>query len=105
LNAVVAKQLSHHGVRLHPGESIRYVITDAKARDPDARARPLDLMDSTRSYDAEKYAELLLRAMATILQPAGLDKARLEQKITRTFDHPIAYQMPLAWHAFTYPVR
>lgn len=105
LNAVVAKQLSHHGVRLHPGESIRYVITDAPARDPLARARPVEFMDAACGYDAEKYAELLLCAMATILQPAGLDQARLEQKITRTFDHPFAYQMPLAWHAFTYPAR
>ena len=83
LNAVVAQQLSQRGISLHPGESIRYVITDAQARDPHARARPVEFMDSSCGYDAEKYAELLLRAMATILQPAGLDQAQIEQRLTQ----------------------
>jgi DNA polymerase-2 len=97
LNAIVARQLSQRGVHLHPGESIRYVITDAKARDPHARARPLDLMDSSYGYDGEKYAELLLRAMATILQPAGLDQAQIEQRLTRPYAQPLVWQIPLEW--------
>ena len=99
LNAIVAQQLSQRGVSLHPGESIRYVITDAKARDPHARARPVDLMDSSCGYDVEKYAELLLRAMATILQPAGLDQAQIEQRLTQTQAQPLAWQIPLEWFA------
>jgi DNA polymerase elongation subunit (family B) len=99
LNAIVARQLSQRGVSLHPGESIRYVITDAKARDPHARARPFDLMDSSCGYDVEKYAELLLRAMATILQPAGLDQEQIEQRITQTQAQPLAWQIPLEWFA------
>jgi DNA polymerase elongation subunit (family B) len=97
LNAVVARQLSQRGVSLHPGESIRYVITDAKARDSHARARPVDLMDSSCGYDVEKYAELLLRAMATILQPAGLDQAQIKQRLTQTQAQPLAWQIPLEW--------
>ncbi|HTP09322.1 MAG TPA: hypothetical protein VMP08_13795, partial [Anaerolineae bacterium] len=65
LNAIVARQLSQRGVRLHPGEAVRYVITDAQARDPLARAKPIDRMDVSYRYDAEKYAESLLRAMTT----------------------------------------
>ena len=99
LNAVVAQQLNQTGVRLHPGESIRYVITDAKARDPHARARPIDQMDSSCGYDVEKYAELLLRAMATILQPAGLDQEQIEQRITPAQSEPLAWQLPLDWFA------
>jgi DNA polymerase elongation subunit (family B) len=97
LNAVVAQQLSQRGVRLHPGEAIRYVITDAKARDPHARARPLDLMDSSCGYDAEKYAELLLRAMETILQPAGLDQAQIVRRVTQSQAQPLVWQIPLEW--------
>ena len=99
LNAVVARQLSQKGVHLHPGEAIRYVITDAQARDPDARARPVDLMDASDSYDVEKYTELLLRAMATILQPAGLDQDQLKQKIARPPSQPLVWQIPLDWFA------
>ncbi|CAG0935180.1 hypothetical protein TFLX_04012 [Thermoflexales bacterium] len=97
LNAIVARQLSQRGVSLHPSEAIRYVITDAKARDPNARARPVDLMDSSYDYDAEKYAELLLRAMATILQPAGLDQEQIEQRLTQRQAQPLAWQIPLNW--------
>jgi DNA polymerase elongation subunit (family B) len=97
LNAIVAQQLSQRGVSLHPGESIRYVITDAKARDPHARARPVDLMDSSCDYDVKKYTELLLRAMATILQPAGLDQEQIEQRLTQTESQPLAWQIPLEW--------
>ena len=99
LNAIVARQLSQRGVCLHPGESIRYVITDAQARDPHARARPVDLMDASCSYDVEKYAEHLLRAVATILQPAGLDQEQIEQRITQTQSQPLAWQIPLEWFA------
>ncbi len=97
LNAIVTRQLSQGGVRLHPGESIRYVITDAQARELDARARAIDLMDSARGYDAEKYTELLLRAMATILQPAGLDQAQIEQRFTQPQSQPLVWQLPLEW--------
>jgi DNA polymerase-2 len=97
LNAIVARQLSQRGVHLHPGESIRYVITDAKARDPYARARPVEFMDASCGYDVEKYAELLLRAMATILQPAGFDQARIEQRLIQTPAQPLAWQIPLEW--------
>jgi len=99
LNAVVARQLSQRGVHLHPGESIRYVITDAQARDPHARARPVDLMDASYGYDVEKYAELLLRAMATILHPAGIDQEQIEQKVAQTPAQPLVWQIPLDWFA------
>ncbi len=54
-------------------------------------------MDLSCGYDAEKYAELLLRAMATILQPAGLDQAQIEQRVTQTQAQPLVWQIPLAW--------
>ena len=99
LNAVVARQLSQRGVHLHPGEAVRYVITDAQARDPHTRARPVDLMDASYSYDVEKYAELLLRAMATILQPAGLDQEQIEHKVAQALAQPLVWQIPLDWFA------
>lgn len=71
LNAIVARQLAQGGVTLRPGESIQYIITDAPARCPDDRARALELFDPRCGYDVQKYTELLLRAIETILQPAG----------------------------------
>ena len=54
-------------------------------------------MDSSCRYDAEKYAELLLRAMVTILQPAGLNQKQIEQNIAGASSKPLAWQIPLKW--------
>jgi len=54
-------------------------------------------MDSSWGYDVEKYTELLLRAMSTILQPAGLDQEQIKQRITQTQPEPWAWQIPLEW--------
>ncbi len=54
-------------------------------------------MDSICNYDTKKYAELLLRAMATILQPAGLDQAQIEQRLIQTQAQSLVWQIPLEW--------
>ncbi len=81
LNAIVARALMERGVSLRPGESIQYIITAAEAACPSDRAQALELFDATRGYDSAKYGELLLRAMETILQPAGLNRSKIEEKM------------------------
>jgi hypothetical protein len=54
-------------------------------------------MDSSCGYNAENYAALLPRAMATILQPAGLDQEQIAQRLTQTQAQPLAWQIPLEW--------
>jgi DNA polymerase elongation subunit (family B) len=95
LNAIVARQLVRGGVRLRPGESIQYIVTDAHAPCPDDRAQAFELFDSKRDYDVDQYADLLLRAMETILQPAGLNRKQIEQSIAQKQTGPIAWQVPL----------
>jgi hypothetical protein len=56
-------------------------------------------MDSSCGYNAENYAALLPRAMATILQPAGLDQEQIERRITQAQSQPLAWQIPLEWFA------
>lgn len=81
--AVAARQMARAGVRLHPGERIQYIITDADARLPDDRVRPLGLLGPDWSYDAEHYIELLVRATETLLGPLGYSAARLREIKTR----------------------
>ncbi len=69
--AVAARQMARAGVRLHPGERIQYVITDAGAHLPEDRVRPLGLLGADWAYDAEYYVEQLLRASETVLGPLG----------------------------------
>lgn len=66
LQALAAKKLGARGVRLRPGESVRYVIASAKDKVKDWRAAPLALME-TLEFDAGKYEELLDRAAREIL--------------------------------------
>lgn len=83
LNAVVAHQLQDSGVELTPGESIRYVIVEYGAKARDDRARALEHLDGSLGYDAERYGELLLRAIETLLAPAGITKEMFQDWIAR----------------------
>lgn len=79
LNAIVAADLLRRGVHLAPGEPIQYIVTDTKSRNPSSRAKPLEFFDPSTGYDVEKYTELLVRAMRTILQPLGLTEKQIMQ--------------------------
>lgn len=79
--AVAARQMARAGVRLHPGERIQYVITDAGARLPDDRVRPLGLLGADWAYDGDYYVMLLLRAAETVLAPLGYTAARLAAEV------------------------
>ncbi|MHB1286074.1 MAG: DNA polymerase domain-containing protein [Leptospirales bacterium] len=63
LQAVVAQELSARGVRIHPGESIQYIITNAKDKDPASRARAYATFSPDHTYDREQYAKLLILAV------------------------------------------
>lgn len=79
--AVAARQMARAGVRLHPGERIQYVITDAGARLPDDRVRPLGLLGADWACDAAYYTGLLLRAAETVLAPLGYTASRLAAEV------------------------
>ncbi len=73
--AIAARQLERSGVRLRPGETIEYIITDADAPLPDDRVRAWTLWEGWRSYDAEKYRAMLREAFEPFehFAPAPLD--------------------------------
>ena len=74
--AIAARELLGRGVRLQPGETIHYVITDAAATLPEDRVQAAT--DNSRGYDAAAYEALLLKAGLVLLSPLGLDAARLD---------------------------
>lgn len=75
LSGIVAHELAGRGIRLHAGETIRYIITSARDRDPLSRAKAYPLASPDATYDREKYAELLHRAIEPLLNP--LDPHRI----------------------------
>jgi DNA polymerase-2 len=67
LIAIVANELAARGVRLMPGQTISYVITEMKARVPADRARALGFIDGAWGYDVEKYESLLREALDVLI--------------------------------------
>ncbi|HKV45133.1 MAG TPA: DNA polymerase domain-containing protein [bacterium] len=67
--AVAAHHLLQAGVPLHPGEAIEYIITHAAAKIPGDRAVPYARLPADWGYDVERYAQMLRRAMETLLAP------------------------------------
>ena len=81
VQAITARSLDRHGAQLHPGEAVQYIITDRTAKLPDDRVRPYTLLGSDWSYDAETYAEMLIRAGETVLELFGWTRARLTREM------------------------
>jgi DNA polymerase-2 len=81
--AIAAKELAGRGVRLQPGETIHYIITNANAAAPSDRVRAAATIDGAWGYDAAAYEALLLKAAAAILAPLGLEATRLRDLTRR----------------------
>ena len=77
VQAITARALDRHGAELHPGEAVQFVITDRKAKVPEDRVRPYTLLGTDWSYDADAYAQMLVRAGATVLELLGYSEERL----------------------------
>jgi DNA polymerase-2 len=83
LNAIVAWELAGRGIKLDAGESIRYVVTDYKAAVPSDRARSTEFLDGSWGYDVERYTEIFLRAVETILTPLGVNVKMLQDWLAK----------------------
>jgi len=62
VTAIAAQQLYGNGVKLRPGQSVEYVITDSRSKVPNDRVRAYALWEGWHSYDREKYLEMLREA-------------------------------------------
>jgi DNA polymerase-2 len=64
--ALAARQLEGAGVKVHPGERVRYVVKEAKAKDKSRRVHA-EGIEPLPDYDAAEYVKLLLAAAVEIL--------------------------------------
>ena len=62
LTAIAAQQLYGRGVRLRPGQTVEYLITDANAILPNDRVRAYALWEGWHGYDRKKYCGMLREA-------------------------------------------
>jgi DNA polymerase elongation subunit (family B) len=95
VSSLAAKQLAASGVTLHPGESVRYIITNADDEVKDWRSKPLALMENGLEYDVGKYLQLLDRAAWEVLD--GLVPAPEPAKKKGGAAAADVLELPLAW--------
>ncbi|RLE63954.1 MAG: hypothetical protein DRJ38_06395, partial [Thermoprotei archaeon] len=92
---VASLQLRLNGYRMTPGDIIEFIYVNAKHRNPLMRVQAWKLYDG-RSYDKDKYIELLLDAAESILAPFDFNRKRfynldlndemLEEELIETAD-------------------
>lgn len=66
--ALAARQLEAAGLRLVPGEKIRYIVRDRQGP-PEARVLAAPFCEALDRYDQEYYLELLAKAVDEVLWP------------------------------------
>jgi DNA polymerase-2 len=82
--AIAAQQLFGSGVRLRPGQTVEYIITDSDNRVPNDRVRAYALWDGWFGYDRHKYTEFLHDAFDPLAlvrcEPLPSSKRKAAQK-------------------------
>lgn len=67
-----------HGVDVDPGEDVRYVVVDDGARSPERVRLHFETVDG---YDADFYADLLVRAAESVVSPLGWDREDVRRRL------------------------
>jgi DNA polymerase-2 len=75
------KQLAEEGLELMAGQSVSYVVTNYRSKIPEERARPVELLDDSVTYDKTRYTEILMRGIGTLLEPFGISGERLDHLV------------------------
>ncbi len=102
LNAAVTRQLDAHGIELHPGERIRYVVLNKQAELDSDRVVSWDLMgEGQDGYDVSFYEELFLRACEQVFTPLGIPAQMLRDGVNKMLPLPVL-QKRLASQAAPY---
>jgi DNA polymerase-2 len=79
VNAVVARALEEAGVHLAAGETAEYIVVDASGKKKPEKARPIALYSFEDGYDVDFYTRLALKAVETLLSPAGYSLEHLQE--------------------------
>lgn len=100
VNASVAKAIEEAGVHLAAGERIEYILIDSTGKKQPYKAKPLALYAFEDGYDIDKYIELTLKAVETLLLPLGYDMDRLVRELSPPFSRRRVPVVPAALPLF-----
>ncbi|MBI3326558.1 MAG: DNA polymerase [Nitrospinae bacterium] len=77
--SLALRQLRAVGIRLHPGETVRYLIRAARAPSKEERVRAFPRLGPDDGLDVPKYQALLLDAALELLTPFGYAEGQLRR--------------------------
>jgi DNA polymerase-2 len=77
LSAMVVRELAQFNINVQAGEMIEFIIIDQTGKRDAQKAKSLLTYQHWDGYDIEKYTELLLKAVETLLSPFGYDLEKL----------------------------
>jgi DNA polymerase-2 len=77
--SLAARQLQTAGIRLVPGEKLRYIVRDRRGP-PETRVLAAPFFETLDRYDTEYYLELLAKAVDEVLWPWQSVKAMPERQ-------------------------
>lgn len=80
VSAVVSRMVEETGVHLSAGESIEFILLDHTGKKKPEKAKPVALYAFEDGYDIEKYTEMTLKAIETLLFPFGCSVEMLEKQ-------------------------
>lgn len=78
---IAARQLEKAGFEQCPGQTVQYVVVDAKNRRIDGRVSAAQLLTSNTKYDTREYLKMLISAAETILSPFGYSKDKIRDEV------------------------
>ncbi len=96
LNAMVVRELADFGISVQPGEIIEFIIIDQTGKREPQKAKSLLTYQHWDGYDIEKYTELFLKAIETLLSPFGYSLERLQEhyQTGKTRKRPLLFRLP-----------
>ena len=75
--AAALKQMEKRGFTVEPGETVRYVLLDVRARESERKVRVAEFLQGDEAVDAWEYIRLLCRSGQTLLAPFGYTEEKL----------------------------
>ena len=75
--AAALKQMEKRGFTVEPGETVRYVLLDVRARESERKVRVAEFLQGDETVDAWEYIRLLCRSGQTLLAPFGVTEEKL----------------------------
>jgi DNA polymerase elongation subunit (family B) len=76
--AIAAKQLKKAGFEVHAGQTVQYMVTNARSRWINERVTAVQLLKPNARYDVKEYVKMLFSAGETLLGVFGYSASKIQ---------------------------